>query len=85
MDKKAIESHISAAVLKRIGAGKEVEITRESRFADLGIDSLDVIEMLFEAEEEYGVRFSDEAARTLVTIGDVVAYIVDQKATALAA
>ena len=41
---------------------------------DLGADSLDLIELLFEFEQELGVSIPDAAAADLRTIGDAVRY-----------
>lgn len=43
--------------------------------ADLGADSLDVVEMLMTIEEEYGVVVPDEAVADFVTVGDVARYV----------
>lgn len=43
--------------------------------ADLGADSLDVVEMLMTIEEEYDVVVPDEVVTTFVTIGDVARYV----------
>ena len=40
--------------------------------ADLGADSLDVVEMMMALEEEYGITIEDEKIAELKTIGDVV-------------
>ncbi len=49
------------------------EVTIDSSFAELGIDSLDTIEALFEIEEEFGISIPDDAARSLNTFREVVA------------
>ena len=38
---------------------------------DLGADSLDVVELLSQLEEEYGIIIPDDQAETLVTVADV--------------
>jgi acyl carrier protein len=43
--------------------------------ADLGADSLDVVEMLMTIEEEYDVVVPDEFVTTFVTVGDVARYV----------
>jgi acyl carrier protein len=43
--------------------------------ADLGADSLDVVEMLMTIEEEYDVVVPDEVVTTFVTVGDVARYV----------
>ncbi len=47
--------------------------------ADLGINSLELAELAFQCEEKYGVEFKDEDIHTLITVGDVVAYIENNK------
>jgi len=39
---------------------------------ELGLDSLQVVEMLFEIEERFETRIEDEEARSLVTVADVM-------------
>lgn len=46
---------------------------------DLGADSLDVVEMLMELENEFGVNVPDEKAQELKTVGDIVKFIDDNK------
>ena len=43
--------------------------------ADLGADSLDVVEMLMTIEEEYDVVVPDEVVTTFVTVGDVCEFL----------
>ena len=38
---------------------------------DLGADSLDVVELLSQLEDEYGVTIPDEEVENLVTVADV--------------
>ena len=38
---------------------------------DLGADSLDVVELLSQLEEEYGIIIPDDQAESLVTVADV--------------
>lgn len=45
---------------------------------DLGADSLDVIELLSLAEEEFGVKIPDEDGDKMVTVGDLVSYLEDK-------
>lgn len=55
------------------------EIKLESSIVDdLGADSIDLIELIMNLEEEYGVSISDEEAVKLKTVGDVVDFISSQ-------
>ena len=42
---------------------------------DLGADSLDVVELLSQLEDEFGIIIPDEEVESLVTVADVAAAI----------
>lgn len=42
---------------------------------DLDVDSLSMVEVIYSAEEKFGVQIPDEEAQNLKTVGDAVAYI----------
>ncbi len=50
------------------------EITLESTFEDLGIDSLDVVEMVMDLEGELGVELEIQD-ETITTFGEMAAFI----------
>ena len=45
---------------------------------DLGADSLDVVEMLMNLEEEFGISVPEEEAVNIKTVSDIVS-IIEQK------
>ncbi len=54
----------------------EDKVTPEASFKDdLGADSLDVVELVMELEDEFDMEISDEDAEKITTVGDAVAYI----------
>ena len=54
----------------------ESEITMETNtIEDLGADSLDVVELIMSREEEYGIFISDEDAKDLFTVRQVVEFL----------
>ena len=56
------------------------EVKMESSFIDdLGADSLDIVELMMDLEEECGVTIPDEEAAKMVTIGDLMKYIEEHK------
>ncbi len=60
---------------------EEDSITMETTFVDdLGADSLDVFEIIMAVEEEFEIEIPNEAAESIVTVGDAVEQI--KKATA---
>ena len=42
---------------------------------DLEADSLDVVELVMELEDEFDMEIADEEAEKIVTVGDAVEYI----------
>ena len=51
-------------------------LTREATLADLGISSLDVISMLFELEEKYGVVIEEGDMPQMTTLGEMVDFLL---------
>ena len=48
------------------------KVTADAKIVDdLGADSLDVVELLSQLEEEYGITIPDDQAENLVTVADV--------------
>lgn len=50
---------------------KNKEITPETSLKDLGLDSLDMVEVLMEVEEELDIQFEEEEMVNLKTVNDV--------------
>ena len=56
------------------------EITEDKEVVkDLGADSLDVVEMLMNLEEECGIAISEEDAVNIKTVGDLISIIENNK------
>ena len=53
------------------------EITADTTFEDLDVDSLDTVEILMEMEDEFGIEIKFEKAGK--SVGDLVAYIDSHK------
>ncbi len=63
-----LEPHVQAG-----SEGGAVVVEESSRLvADLGVDSLGVMEIVAELEDKFGLVIPDEALREVDTIGDVV-------------
>lgn len=69
---------VRAIISDKLNVDQE-EIKMESSIVDdLGADSIDLIELIMNLEEEYGISISDEEAVKLKTVGDVVEFINSQ-------
>ncbi|MCQ2806997.1 acyl carrier protein [Helicobacter pylori] len=55
------------------------QVTPEAKFVkDLGVDSLDIVELIMALEEKFGIEIPDEQAEKIVNVGDVMRYIEKQ-------
>ncbi|GED70287.1 MULTISPECIES: acyl carrier protein [Brevibacillus] len=70
---------VKKIIVDRLGVD-ESKITLEASFKeDLGADSLDVVELVMELEDEFDLEISDEDAEKITSVGEVVKYIESQK------
>ena len=58
---------------------KGKELTEDMAFKDLGNDSLDLVDLVFELEEEIGVQFEDDELLKLKTVQDLLDLIQNKK------
>ena len=56
---------------------EESEVNEDTSFEKLGLDSLDIVELLMAIEEEFGIEVKAEEAGK--TVGDLVNYIDETK------
>lgn len=62
-------------IANQLGADA-AEINADTRLReDLKADSLDTVELIMAAEDEFGIEVEDEAVKEFVTVGDVAKYI----------
>ncbi len=54
----------------------ETDVTPEAELVnDLGINSLELADLVLHCEEKFGIEISDEDVREFLTVGDVVSYL----------
>ena len=70
----AVYDRVASLLSERLGVPAG-DIAADATFDQLDLDSLDLVEFALGAEEEFGVRISDDEAETLSTVGDAVALL----------
>lgn len=79
MSEKEIFEKLKSIVIDQLGVNEE-NVTMEATFVDdLAADSLDIVELVMNIEEEFDLEIPDNDAEKIVTIGDVVKYIEEHK------
>ncbi|KAK4771651.1 hypothetical protein SAY87_032183 [Trapa incisa] len=57
-------------VKKQLALPDDSDVTGESKFAALGADSLDTVEIVMGLEEEFGISVEEESAQSILTVQD---------------
>lgn len=71
----SIGDRIKTIISRHLEVAPE-KVTDRARFIDdLGADSLDTVELLMAFEDEFGCEIPDEIAETMLTVGDVRAFL----------
>lgn len=74
MSGKTVAERVVGCVKKVFGDFHEA--TRESNFIDdFGADSLDLVELAMEIEDEFDIEITDEEAEKIKTVGQAIKYI----------
>ena len=77
IDVEAIEKKVIKIISGQIGVD-EFEMTRDVAFInDLNADSLDIVELVMEFEDEFDMSIPDEDAEKIQTVGAAVDYVVN--------
>ncbi len=72
------EEKVIGIVSEQLGVPKE-EVNRSASFVDdLKADSLDVVELVMEFEDEFGITIPDDDYEKIKTVGDAVDYIEEK-------
>ena len=59
---------------------EEADISEEANFQeDLDADSLDLVEMIMELEDQFGIKIPDEDAQKIQTVGQAVDYVTSHQ------
>jgi len=67
---------VRGILVEQLGVDEE-QVTDDASFqGDLDADSLDLVELIMELEDQFGLKISDEDAQKIATVGEAVDYVV---------
>ncbi len=70
-----LERRVKQILTNRLGIPAD-EITLDAKLVDeLGMDSLDAVELAIATERQFNVALSDEQVAKLTTVADIIAYV----------
>jgi acyl carrier protein len=75
MQMSDVADRVKKIVVEHLNVDAEKVIDNASFIEDLGADSLDTVELVMAFEEEFGIEIPDDAAESIVTVGDAVKFI----------
>jgi len=76
----SVEERVIDIVCENLGVNKE-QVTRQTAFIeDIGADSLDIVELVMELEEEFEITIPDDQAEQIKTVGEAIDYIEREQA-----
>ena len=79
MSKEEIFEKLKHTIAEQLGVDEE-NVTMEATFVDdLSADSLDIVELVMNIEEEFDLEIPDTEAEKIVSVEDVVKYIQENK------
>ncbi|MBA2344812.1 MAG: acyl carrier protein [Rubrobacter sp.] len=80
MERDEILAKIQEITADRLGV-EETEVTAEASFReDLEADSLDLVELIMELEEQFGMEIPDDDAEKITTVEQAVDYVSEHQA-----
>ena len=80
MDREEILAKIQEITADRLGVD-EGDVTSDASFReDLEADSLDLVELIMELEEQFGMEIPDEEAEKITTVEEAVDYVMEHQA-----
>jgi acyl carrier protein len=75
----AVDDKVIDIISQQLDVDKS-EISKDaSFFEDLGADSLDVVELVMQFEEEFDIEIPEEDAEKIMKVQDAITYITEKK------
>jgi len=70
-----LEEKVIGIIMEQLDVTREECVPEASFLDDLGADSLDLVELIMEMEETFGVQIADSELQKIRTINDVLEFL----------
>lgn len=73
-----IFEEVCGIIRTSLSLSEDTVLTEETQTDDINADSLDMVEIVMEIEDEYGIEIPDEDLDRFRNIGDIVSFVSSQ-------